>query len=224
MGREQRIERSSAAPRARTQGPAGVRAQPPDVAGVLHLQRAAGNKAVAAASRIARDITLGLEGLVQQSETLLGPDLTFQLRLSLLNLTSDIGTYAIVLDTFLIQAEIARLQEETAQIELGIDHDQGHPGYRSAERLRVLAGLAGGNTDDMALTDIVFFERHPDRRDRLLDPADPADKVLVREWVKIRREIVGGVLNSQLGKALRLPRKEPAADEAQPAAPGAGAS
>ncbi len=203
----------------RTTAPVVARAQPPAVTDVLRLQRSAGNAAVAFASRTARDITLSLEGLVEQAEGVLGWDLTFELRLALLNLTSDIGTYATLLDVALIQMEIQRLRAETAQLELANDHSDGHPGHRSAERLRVLAELAGGNADDKALTDIVFFQRHPDRRDRLLDPNDPADTILVREWVKIRRDIVGAVLNSQLGRAMRLPRSGKATDDASAEVP-----
>ena len=173
-------------------------------ANVLALQRLAGNAAVDFASQAARNITLALDALVEHAEGLLGRDLTVHLRLALLGLTSDIANYTTMLDVALITAETEQMQADTERLNLHTDHVLGHPGFRAGERLRVLSEIAGGVTGDIALTDIVFFERHPERRDRPLAPGDPADRDLIDEWRTIRTSLVGQVLNSQLGRAVRV--------------------
>jgi hypothetical protein len=72
----------------------------------------------------------------------------------------------------------------------------------SADEETVLRRLVEiGFTDDVELTDVLFKARHPELGGRALDPSDPADRSLIREWRAIRSGIVADALR----------RSEPAA-------------
>jgi hypothetical protein len=64
---------------------------------------------------------------------------------------------------------------------LRLPRDQGVIGYH----------LAQGVVDENQLTDAVFFDRHPERHGRLLEPSELA---LRREWLEIRALIVRPML------------------------------
>lgn len=75
------------------------------------------------------------------------------------------------------------------------------------ERAAVRSSIAGGQRDPNALTDMVFFQRHPERRGRLLR----ADEYkLVAEWKAILRTIVLPELaRRRAGRAPGAPASDP---------------
>lgn len=173
---------------------------------LLALQRAAGNSALSIGFDIAQRAVMMLDDIVESARGLMPFDTWFHLRLALLGAVSDIGTAEVLAETALIEArtaqikaEAAAIHEETTRI---IDHRDGHPGDRQFERLMVLASLAGGQTSDVELTDIVFLARHPERRAAPLEPGKADDAPLIKEWVNLRTGLVRSVISSALGKAV----------------------
>lgn len=206
----------------------------PDHARILELQRDAGNGAVAAAFTAVRAVRNQLTAAMFALEPLMPFDAWFAITSRLVYAGHDLEmleknletariereTAALLRDVERTKAEMARLREETARLR---DHAAGHPGRRAAERIQTLGSIATGVTDEVELTDRVFLERHPEREARPLDPDDPADRTLVREWVAIRHTIVAPVLGSELAGLLLAAEpsraeRGPTGDAASPAA------
>jgi hypothetical protein len=182
---------------------------------VLHLQRSAGNEAVTEAFRLARRIVLSGATLADIADYVGADTAATNLRWALVLAYKDLETWEAgahglltQLDADRLHEETARLKAETAQLERETDHIKGHPGYRGPERIRVLGELAGGQTSEVELTDTVFFLRHPERQGNALDPHDPADKELIKEWVDIRQHLVRSVLHSELAKVILGPKPQ----------------
>jgi len=60
----------------------------------------------------------------------------------------------------------------------------------AAERSFVKRMIRAGMTDADALTRMVFALRHPETMLRKLDPKDPADKVRIKEWMQLKKDLV----------------------------------
>ncbi|MEE6272664.1 hypothetical protein V2J56_04795 [Georgenia sp. MJ206] len=58
------------------------------------------------------------------------------------------------------------------------------------ERAIVKRLVLGGVRDADALTQMVYALRHPDQARRLLDPAKKSDKPLIKEWMRLKKELV----------------------------------
>lgn len=179
---------------------------------LIALQREAGNSALSIGFDVAQQAVMLVDDMVESAKGLLPFDTWFNLRMALLGAVSDIGTAEVLAETVLIEArtaqikaEAAAIHEETTRI---IDHRDGHPGDRQFERLMVLASLAGGQSSDVELTDIVFLARHPERRQAPLEPGKPEDAALIREWVNVRTSLVRSVMSSALGKAVLVTKKD----------------
>jgi hypothetical protein len=206
------------APRAARAALAGLR---PDHVRVLELQRDAGNGAVAAAFAAVRAVRSQLTAAMFALEPLMPFDSWYAITSRLVDAGHLLGMLETNLDTARLEretealrrdverakAETGRLRAETARL---VDHREGHPGRRAAERILALGAIATGVTDEVELTDRVFLERHPEREARPLDPEDAADRPLIREWVTIRRTIVAPVLGSELAVLLLAAEPSPA--------------
>jgi hypothetical protein len=59
-----------------------------------------------------------------------------------------------------------------------------------AERALVKQLILSGITDADTLTQMVYATRHPETALRRLDPKDPADKPLIKEWMKLKKDLV----------------------------------
>jgi hypothetical protein len=199
-------KQASAAPRSPTV--AAPRAGQPH-GRLLELQRDAGNKAVAAGLGVARDIVSDINHIttVLYEFGFLPVDLWFDVAMSLHNAWDVLDIAKTNFEIAAINADTARLAQEVAEMRAAVDresdHTQGHPGSRGHEKAIVLAFIASGKTDDIDMTDEIFFMRHPERSGQKLDPAKPADSAYITEWVKIRTAVVRPTLGSQLGKLLR---------------------
>jgi hypothetical protein len=54
--------------------------------------------------------------------------------------------------------------------------------------------IAGGNRDRNKLTDVVFALAHPSVGTRPLDPRDPTDQPLIKDWLRVRDRLVDPAL------------------------------
>jgi hypothetical protein len=191
---------------------------------VLELQRDAGNTAVATGLGVAGDVVMGIAGLTQQLSGVIPFDVWFHMQSAILDLMTNLDLASSAFETAAIKADTEQLKREVAETQAAtdrlVDHNQGHPGPRGLEKLVVLAYLVHGTTNDKELTDEVFFSRHPERRENLLDPKKPEDATLVSEWVQIRSTIVKPTLASRLGQSLRpgAGKKGAAGKQAKPVA------
>lgn len=170
---------------------------------ILALQRAGGNRAVSESIGLVREVVRALYPLGRMAYDVLGAKMGYPIMAGLVWASHDLGTIQIRVRTEEIKAETAALLAETRRIERVTDHSKGHPGPRGHEKLLVLAHLAKGNRDEIDLTDEVFFERHPDRRDAPLKPNSSSDRHLVREWIKVRRGIVRPTLDGAIAQFLK---------------------
>jgi hypothetical protein len=66
------------------------------------------------------------------------------------------------------------------------DISYGMPAERSFVKRMVQAGM----TDADALTRMVYALRYPETMLRKLDPKDPADKVRIKEWMQLKKDLV----------------------------------
>jgi hypothetical protein len=179
----------------------------PDHQAVFDLQRAAGNAAVATAVDATQDLMFGLSNLLENFEGIFGWDRIFPVRLWLSTTAVSVRTLGIRIDTALIEMETERLTQEIAQAKAQtdrmVDHNNGHPGPRPWEEMIVLGAMLAGVSGDIDLTDEVFFTRHPERRDKKLDPKDPADQGLISEWVGLRQGVVRRATAGALGQLIK---------------------
>ena len=56
------------------------------------------------------------------------------------------------------------------------------------EYATVASAYLGGNTDANSLTNIIFFDRHPERKNKPINPKNEPKEAY--EWLKIKNEIV----------------------------------
>ena len=68
------------------------------------------------------------------------------------------------------------------------------PPDAASEQQLVRAAISRGQQAGSALTDLVFFRRHPRRRGRRLQRGEPGFETLRREWLTIRDRVVAPVL------------------------------
>ncbi len=66
------------------------------------------------------------------------------------------------------------------------DISYGMPAERAFVKRMVLAGMA----DADALTQMVYALRYPETALRKLDPKDPADKARIKEWMRLKKDLV----------------------------------
>jgi outer membrane protein OmpA-like peptidoglycan-associated protein/peptidoglycan hydrolase-like protein with peptidoglycan-binding domain len=64
------------------------------------------------------------------------------------------------------------------------------------ERAAVLAEIRDGNTDEVQLSNMVFFFRHPERNGRLISRSEPGFSSLSSEWLAIRDSLVRPLLQN----------------------------
>jgi hypothetical protein len=60
----------------------------------------------------------------------------------------------------------------------------------STERFETFNRMMAGETDENALTDAVFYKRHPKLQGHALDPNNPSERGYVDDWLSIREHIV----------------------------------
>jgi hypothetical protein len=60
----------------------------------------------------------------------------------------------------------------------------------STERFETFNRIMAGETDENALTDAVFYGRHPRLKGHALDPNNPSERGYVDDWLSIREHIV----------------------------------
>jgi len=85
------------------------------------------------------------------------------------------------------------------------DISYGMPAERAFVKRLILSGI----TDPDTLAQAVYATRHPETALRRLDPKDPADKPLIKEWMRLKKELVEPSL------ARYKPRAEPTADQTE---------
>lgn len=92
----------------------------------------------------------------------------------------------------------------------------------SVERSKVFQAYHEGNQDEVELTDLIYFDRHPRLRGKKLDPQNPRDKGRIYEWERIRLYIVRRELDriNRLKVENERELAEEAAAEAQKEAAG----
>ena len=172
----------------------------PDVA--LRLQREGGNAVVKEAFALARRIAFAGGDVADFLDSIGADSMAFRLRLRVMVGVKQLEALEAQVNLALVLQEIERLKEDTRKANIAADHARGHPGFRGAERVMILSQIAAGNTSDVELTDAVFKMRHPERATSALDPANPADRSLIKEWVHIRRGLVVHVMHSEVAKLL----------------------
>jgi hypothetical protein len=72
-----------------------------------------------------------------------------------------------------------------------------------SESAAVKLAVASGQRDERALTNLVFFARHPERQGRELQRSERGYKQLYKEWTDIRRRVVCPVLAAPGASRLR---------------------
>jgi hypothetical protein len=81
--------------------------------------------------------------------------------------------------------EAAKYAKVTAEFDEGIREF-----HVSNERFATFNRIMAGETDENALTDAVFYERHPRLKGHTLDPNKPSERGYVDDWLSIREHIV----------------------------------
>ncbi|NJM97347.1 MAG: DUF2272 domain-containing protein [Phormidesmis sp. RL_2_1] len=62
------------------------------------------------------------------------------------------------------------------------------------EALTIRLAIGTGNRDENQLTNLIFFNRHPERQGQKLSPKDANFQALSREWLDIRNQLVRPLL------------------------------
>jgi hypothetical protein len=88
---------------------------------------------------------------------------------------------------FELEAELEDLMSVLAESNLESEAERFAPFDYLREQAIIADLIARGVRDENQITDVVFFNRHPERNGRQLAPGESA---LVQEWVQIRDQIV----------------------------------
>jgi hypothetical protein len=82
---------------------------------------------------------------------------------------------------------------------------------RGAEGAAIKLAVAHGTRNELALTNLVFFTRHPERRGRKLSKGEPRFGELSQEWMNIRARLVLPALKNAAPRDTTVTPKVPSA-------------
>lgn len=108
--------------------------------------------------------------------------------------------------------EFERTYGLTSTPELGAEAAGLPLAHESPEQSRVRQAIAAGTSDVNALTNLVFFARHPERNGRGLSPSEPGFAALGAEWTTIRDTVVRPLMTASPPPATRTGSWVPGAE------------
>jgi hypothetical protein len=107
------------------------------------------------------------------------------------------------------------LEQEATELELLFPSRPGrywrstpHKFDGGSETAAVKRAVANGQRDENALTNLIFFARHPERQGRKLQRSERGFALLSREWIDIRNRVVRPLL-AAAGVPLCMPAEVP---------------